>query len=468
MQDAQDSLQPIASPYPPFRYAVLVIAILMVVTMLGQLDRNLPSLLVAPMREAFDITDTQFSLFGGASFSLFYALLGPVFGGLVDRKHRPMLLIGGVLGWSLMTGLTAFTTSYWQILICRAGVGIGEAVLAPACYSLIADYVEPRRRGRALAIYVIAIMAGGGASLILGGALIEALSGASALFGGMEPWRIVFLTVALPGPIAALLLLFVREVPRQEQGHSAAVADPEEFRRYLSANRATFGFLIAGQVALGLINNSIFPWMPSFFERSHGVEPHSAGLVLGSLMIGAGTVGLLIGGWLSDHWANTGAKGARLRPMFVAAAIQIPALIVFPLIPSLTLSYAAIGLLFLGTSVTLAATPSMYQAVTPNRMRGRVVTLSLLASGLIGWTLGPSATAFITDYVFRDDAALRYAILCVSMPSGLLFLFCSWRAFAPFVATNESLFGASQADEAILDSDPAGTSPLVEAAAPAR
>jgi len=458
MQRVFDDVQPTASPYPPFRYAVLVIAILMIVTMLGQLDRNLPSLLVAPMRKAFDITDTQFSLFGGASFSLFYALFGPLFGGLVDRKHRPMLLIGGVLGWSLMTGLTAFTTSYWQILICRAGVGIGEAVLAPACYSLIADYVEPRRRGRAIAVYVIAIMAGGGASLIVGGMLVQALSGATAFFGGMEPWRIVFLVVALPGPIAALLLLLVREVPRQEQGHAVAGAeDKREFRAYLSLNRATFGYLIAGQVALGLINNSIFPWMPSFFERSHGVEPHAAGLVLGMMMIGAGTVGLLIGGWLSDHWANSEARGARLRPMFVAAAVQIPALLLFPLVPSLVLSYAALGMLFLGTSITLAATPSMYQAVTPNRMRGRVVTLSLLASGLIGWTLGPSATAFITDYVFRDDAALGYAILCVSVPSGLLFLFCSWRAFAPFVATNHRLFGDPSKAESPVTAQPVGT-----------
>src|ERR1700742_4219227 len=90
--------------YPSLRYVVVVIAVLMITTVLAQLDRNLPALMVQPIRHHFAISDTEVSLFQGASFAVSYALAGLLFGRLVDRWNRRNLILIAVLTWSILVG----------------------------------------------------------------------------------------------------------------------------------------------------------------------------------------------------------------------------------------------------------------------------------------------------------------------------------------------------------------------------
>src|ERR1700744_4388924 len=162
-----------AAPYPPQTYAWYVIAVLFIVTLLSQLDRQLPALLVKPLRHDFAINDTGFSFLQGGAFAIFYAFAGVPLGWLVDRTVRRNMIVVGMLIWSAMTVFSAFAMDYHQMVIARMGVGIGEAVLAPAAYSMIADYVAPNRRGRSLAVYYVALAIGSGVSLILGGLITK-------------------------------------------------------------------------------------------------------------------------------------------------------------------------------------------------------------------------------------------------------------------------------------------------------
>src|ERR1700690_1074123 len=129
--------------YPNAAYAWYVVAVLFAATLLSQLDRQLPALLVRPLKQEFGISDTSFSLLQGYGFAIFYTLAGLPLGRFVDRGNRRNLIIVGLLFWSLATGLFAFAQNYTHLLLARVGVGIGEAVLAPAAYSLIADYIAP-------------------------------------------------------------------------------------------------------------------------------------------------------------------------------------------------------------------------------------------------------------------------------------------------------------------------------------
>src|ERR1700749_1649070 len=150
--------------YPNVAYAWYVVALLFAATLVSQLDRQFPALLVRPLKHEFALSDTAFSLLQGYGFAIFYTLAGLPLGRLVDRGNRRNLICVGLLFWSTATGLFAFAHSYTQLLLARVGVGIGEAVLAPAAYSMIADYIEPSRRGRALAVYYVSIAIGSGAS----------------------------------------------------------------------------------------------------------------------------------------------------------------------------------------------------------------------------------------------------------------------------------------------------------------
>lgn len=236
--------------YPSARYAWYVIAVLFAATLLSQLDRQLPALLVRPLRKEFGFSDTAFSLLQGYAFAIFYTLAGLPLGRLVDRGNRRNLTFVALLFWGAATALFAFGQSYTHLLLARVGVGIGEAVLAPAAYSLIADCIAPARRGRAMAIYYVSIAIGSGASLLLGGWLLAAIPphGLAIAGGGSVPaWRLAFVAAALPAvPLALLLLVTVREPARQEVAVVSAGIDADEnasigdFTRYLRLHAATF------------------------------------------------------------------------------------------------------------------------------------------------------------------------------------------------------------------------------------
>jgi hypothetical protein len=134
--------------YPRIGYAWYVVGILLVAAVTSYLDRYLISLLVEPIKRDLLLNDTQISLLQGFAFAIFYVLFGLPFGALIDRSNRRTVLVAGVALWSAMTMACGLASNFTELFVARAGVGIGEACLAPAAYSLIADYFRPAARGR--------------------------------------------------------------------------------------------------------------------------------------------------------------------------------------------------------------------------------------------------------------------------------------------------------------------------------
>lgn len=66
----------ITDSYPRESYAWYVIGVLFLVTVLSQMDRQLPTLLIGPIRAEFGISDTAFSILQGYAFSIVYTLAG--------------------------------------------------------------------------------------------------------------------------------------------------------------------------------------------------------------------------------------------------------------------------------------------------------------------------------------------------------------------------------------------------------
>jgi MFS family permease len=85
----------------------------------------------------------------------------------------------------------------------RSLVGIGEASYATLAPTIITDFYERERRGRALAVFYAAIPVGSALGFVLGGKLAE-------VYG----WRSAFFMVGLPGLTFALLALAIREPMR--------------------------------------------------------------------------------------------------------------------------------------------------------------------------------------------------------------------------------------------------------------
>jgi MFS family permease len=434
-----------APTYPPLRYAWFVIGVLFTVTLLSQLDRQLPALVVRPLRKEFGISDTAFSLLQGYAFAVFYTLAGLPLGRLVDRGHRRNLICVGLLAWSVATALFAFSQSYTHLLLARVGVGIGEAVLAPAAYSLIADYVEPSRRGRALAFYYVSIAIGSGASLLLGGwllSIVPAQGMALPWIGELSAWRLAFLAAALPALPLVLVLLAVREPARQEDASAGAQGDKAsfgDFLRYLWAHAPTFSRVLTYPTLLSIIGYGALAWAPALFDRRFGIAPSRSGVVLGVLVAAAGALGTLVSGFLSDRWTAQGRPAARLRVALVGIAIFAAPAVLWPLMPGPELAFALLFIAVLGLGLAQSAAPASIQAVVPNRMRGQAISVYLLLAGLMGIGLGPTAVALLTDRVFHDDHALPFALAWTAAPSVLIGLWLIASGLRPYARTHAAL-----------------------------
>ncbi len=425
-----------AEPFPPLREAAAVIAILWFVTLFSQLDRQIPALLALPLKSAFEISDTQFSFLQGYAFALSYTILGVPLGRLVDRANRRNLIVIGLLFWSLMTILAGFASSYQQLLFARMGVGVGEAVLAPAAYSIIADYVAPDRRGRALAFYYVSLAIGSGASLFLGGLILSLIPAEGLLLGAaaFQPWQLAFIAAGLPGLPLAFLLLAVREPARREQ-MGVARASLGDFVAHLTAHRATFTRLLTYPALLAIIGYGVLAWAPAFFQRAFAIPPARSGLILGLLVAGSGLAGTLLSGFLSDRWRAKGVPAARFRVTLVAWSVIIPAAALWPLMPTAALAFALLAVAVAGFALGQAAAPASIQEVVPNGMRGQAIALYLLIGGLLGIGFGPTSVALVTDHVFGAEAMLPYALVSVSLPASLVGLYLSWSGQAPYART---------------------------------
>lgn len=431
-----------ATPWPSRQRAIWVIGVLFVLTLLSQLDRQLPALVVRPLRKEFGLTDTGFSLLQGYAFAAFYTLAGLPLGRLVDRGNRRNLICCGLLAWSASTALFAFGHTYAQLLVARMGVGIGEAVLAPAAYSMIADHVKPARRGRALAAYYVSIAIGSGTSLLLGGWLLSAIPAQGIAVGGLgllPPWRVAFLAAALPAvPLALLLMLSVRE-PARHGDHPAdatgATPSLRDFVAHLRAHAATFGRVLFYPALLSIIGYGALAWAPALFDRRFGLPPSTSGVMLGLIVAGAGASGTLLSGTLSDAGVARGIPRARLRVALLGLSLASLPAVAWPLMPTPTLSFALLFLTVLGLAIAQSAAPAAIQDVVPNRMRGQAIAVYLLLAGLLGIGLGPTTVALVTDRLFHDDHALPWSLAVTAAPAALLGLWILGTGLKPYGKT---------------------------------
>ena len=118
-------------------------------------DRQVLNLLVQPIKQDLQLTDTSISFLQGLAFVIPYVLMSVPIGRLVDKFNRILVLIGGVLVWSVATFACGMSSTYSQLLIARMGVGVGEASVTPAAWSLLADYFSPEKLARPVSFFLM-------------------------------------------------------------------------------------------------------------------------------------------------------------------------------------------------------------------------------------------------------------------------------------------------------------------------
>ncbi|MEO0724618.1 MAG: MFS transporter [Bacteroidota bacterium] len=394
------------------------VIILMIAYTFSFLDRNILTFLVEPMKADMGLTDTEVSLLLGASFGLFYSIMGVPLGRLADLHSRKKIIALGVGLWSLMTALCGLTKSYVQFFFARMGVGVGEATLSPAAYSMLSDYFPKEKLATAISVYSLGIYLGSALAALIGGYAVEHLADASAvilpLFGEIHAWQLIFIFIGLPGLLVALLVMAMKEPVRKGvlTGSTIPLSDVWD---YLLENGRKF-FLLCGGFAffyLAIYANS--SWLPTFLMRIHGMAPGTVGE---AAAVGFGilpAIGVLAGGWFADRLTRRGVVDAKIRWSFWVVLLLIPCYAIFPFMPDgTTVLYALIPFCLLLSSPVAAAAAAV-QEIMPNRMRGVASSILILSSNLLGLTIGPTCVALLNDYVFVDEMALGWSLLIISL-----------------------------------------------------
>lgn len=412
------------------------VAVLVLAFIFSFIDRIVIALLVEPIKADLGVSDFGIGLLQGFAFALFYALLGIPIGRLSDRISRRGIIATGIAIWSLMTAACGLARSFFELFLARVGVGVGEAALSPAAYSMIADYFPREKLGRALGVYQSGAMLGAGIAFLVGGAAVQMLSAHDGqvlpVLGEVRMWQLAFFVVGLPGLLIALLMLTVREPARQGKSSGAAGIPLRQVLAYIRSHRRLFFAHFAGFGLLVVPITTVLAWAPTWLSRVLGFTRAESGFVLGLMLLVLSPAAVYFGGWAIDFLQKRGHADAPFR-VSIGAALTIVPLSLFATTGSdPTLALWLIGPLVFCACISQAAAPTVIQVMVPNEMRAQISAVWMLCMNLISTIMGPTLVGFITVYVLMDDMAVGQSIAivnAVSAPVAALILWTGLREF---------------------------------------
>jgi MFS family permease len=373
--------------------ATYALFLLFAINLLNFFDRQLLGALGEPVRHEFHLSDTALG-FLGTIFTIMYAFVGLPLGALSDRWYRNRLIAMGTAFWSVLTAATGFAQNYAQIFIARLGVGIGEAVCAPAGQSLIGDLFPPKQRSKAMGVFMLGLPAGIFLAYLSAGAI-------ATKFG----WRAAFWFACIPGIILARMALRIPEPVRGALDPGRVVTSAKD------AVKSPFATVLGLPTMLWIIMSGIFhnfnmyainSFNTPFLQRFHEMSLLHASYV-SSISVGAvGAIGLLAGGWLADKVSATRRNG---RLLVSAAAMTIAAPCIFMAInqPKGAIT-AYVIFMTLGTITMFVYYATVYAAiqdVIEPRLRGMAVALYFCFMYILGASMGPVGTGFLSDHFAR-------------------------------------------------------------------
>ena len=432
-----------ADSYPAPAYAWYVATVLTTAHVVSFLDRQVLALLVEPIKSDLQISDTQMSLLLGLAFAIFYTFMAVPIGRLADRRSRRGIIAIGITVWCVMTATCGLAKNYWQLFLARVGVGVGEATLTPSALSLLCDYFPRRSRGRAIGFYNMGVSVGAGIAFIVGGQIIGFVTSSPPLIlpivGELFAWQSVFLVIGLPGLVIAVLMRTIREPARlgkirieDGSGDATEEVSMRAAFNFLTERWKTYGGLaltVAGSTILGY---GFLSWLTAMYTRTWGWSVPQISLGLGTVLLIAGPIGVNGAGWIADRWFKQGKKDAHVKVMIYSAPLMLVSSALMPLMPTPELALMMFAPHILGAAGITAAGGAALMLVTPNQLRAQTTAIYYFIISLAGLTLGPTSVALLTDYVFRDESALRYSMAIIGVAAPLLSVVCALLTLRPY------------------------------------
>jgi len=369
---------------------------------------------LSPLQKELALNDAQAGRLVTA-FMIGYFVTSPIFGWLGDRSSRKWLIAAGILVWSLGTVLTGFAATFAMLIAFRVLVGVGEASYATISPGLISDSHAPAKRNNALTIFYVAIPVGAALGTIIGG-LIAAHWG----------WRHAFIWVGAPGLFLALVLLPFAEIKRgQSDGKTGETAKRPTVRDILNLVRIPdYVLVVLGYTAYTFALGAFGHWGPTFLHRAHGVAVDRAGEFFGLVLVVAGLVGTLLGGFAATAWQKRNPAGyAWVLGLAVLAAVPLAfgAFLAASTFWSMAFLAGAMFFLFLPTGPV----NTLILQTAPVNLHASAMAVSIFTIHLFGDMWSPEIVGRLAD---SAGGNLSRAVLI--LPVALLLASALWLVLA--------------------------------------
>ncbi|HEX4199040.1 MAG TPA: MFS transporter [Caulobacteraceae bacterium] len=424
----REALLAASEPSPAEGYALpgawFTLTVMLCLTMFGFVDRQVITLVAAPMAASLRLTDGQIGAVQGLAITVFTLLVSYPAAWLADRVDRRLVVGLMILIWSIGTVACGFARSFHQLFAAAVLIAAGEAGLAPIGLSLVADLFTGRKRVLANSANYLAGLIGISAALILTGGLVAAITGARAglpyPLREFEPWRLAFIAAALPAPIFFLLLPFARLRRPPATGQSGHPSN-EALGAYLRAHGPGAVGVFLGLAIFSFSYGGFLVWLPVAAARLFGLSPAQNGLWMG----GATAMGTLCGvaaGTLALRWLRPklGAR-ASIRLCWLAMLVAAPLTLAFALVGSAPELFGLVAVLMaIGTFIGCMV-PNMLQDLAPGGIRSQVIAIYIIVTTLIAGS-SPTVVGLLSGalggprsilYAIAISAAPAWVVACV-------------------------------------------------------
>ncbi|MDB5918802.1 MAG: transporter [Massilia sp.] len=269
------------------KYPWILVAILWCCAFLNNGDRSLLVAVMPAIRDEFHLTNTQLAL-PTTIFFWVYAIAVFLTSRLGDKMLRSQVILGGLVLWSIATGMVSLSTSFAMLIGMRAMVAIGEAPYYPSATALISDWHPIKTRGRALSLHQTGVFAG---------ALLGSLS--AGYMADRMGWRAPFIVFGVLGLLFGVVVFKLLKDAPNRTAELAERKNSEPLKIVLKTKPALYLCLVFFLATAA--SNGLTVWAPTFvYDKLHTNLADSA--LVGSVTINAaGMFAVPLGGLLADY-----------------------------------------------------------------------------------------------------------------------------------------------------------------------
>lgn len=441
------------------------LAVLVIATVLGSIDKVILTLLTEPMRITLSLSDTQLGLLQGAGIVLFTGIATLPLGWLSDRYDRRVVLAACVVLWSAATAMRGTAMDYGVLFIASIGLGVGEAGLGPITNSMIPDLFPRTQRVLANAVFALSAIFGSALGALLGGTVVHLTDDLRhwlpASMQQMETWRLAFFVMASAGIPVALLVLSIRRTRRggmqpappgeaaaagvkpeavhaAHAVHAVTQADADDvvstvsFRDHLREHWRTFAGLVVGAGLASIGMSSIGTWLPIMAARQYGVTPAQMGQGMGIAFLCGTVIGGLLGVAAMRYVQPRMGPAAALRIIMLGnlTAALLSSLLLFT--RSATDAFTLLALLVIPLISGAVLLPNVLQDAAPPHLRARTIAL-LSVAGLPFGVVGPLLVGMLSDALKSVPNGLAMSIVAATLIGGVLGAMVLRATEGPFV-----------------------------------